>query len=297
MKIGIPRAMYYYIEPKWLDFFNYLNVPIIISKKTNNEIIRNGINIANDELCLSMKIFMGHVNSLKGKCDYLFLPRIDNYGLYEQMCPNYSGLYEIVKNQFEFDILDCNIDYKNKKDEYKAFLEIGKKLNFNYKIIKKAYKYSTIINNKRIKKNHIISYNKLKSDRPKILVVSHPYNVFDEYIGKPIIDYLDKECEVIISSNFDNRITNKLSDEICEDLYFKCSRDNVGSISLCLPYIDGILFITTFPCGLDSLVNEIIMRRIKKPYLNLVIDELNDNTGFETRLESFVDIIRGIKNV
>ena len=50
-----------------------------------------------------------------------------------------------------------------------------------------------------------------------------------------------------------------------EDLYFKCSKDNAGSISLCLPYIDGILFITTFPCGLDSLVNEVIMRRIKKP--------------------------------
>ena len=83
----------------------------------------------------------------------------------------------------------------------------------------------------------------------------------------------------------------------CEDLYFKCSKDNAGSISLCLPYIDGILFITTFPCGLDSLVNEVIMRRIKKPYLNLIVDELSDNTGFETRLESFVDIIRGIKNV
>ena len=66
---------------------------------------------------------------------------------------------------------------------------------------------------------------------------------------------------------------------------------------MCLPYIDGILFITTFPCGLDSLVNEVIMRRIKKPYLNLIVDELSDNTGFETRLESFVDIIRGIKNV
>ena len=39
------------------------------------------------------------------------------------------------------------------------------------------------------------------------------------------------------------------------------------------------------------------MRRIKKPYLNLIVDELSDNTGFETRLESFVDIIRGIKNV
>lgn len=298
MTIGIPRAMYYYLDNKWIDFFKYLNINVLLSPKTNNNIIKDGCSISNDEVCLSMKIFMGHVNALIGKCDYLFLPRIDNYGLYDQMCANYTGLYDIVKNQFNINILDCNIDYKNKKNEYKAFLEIGKKLKINKKDIKKAYNYSLILNNKRIKKNHIDSYNKLKSNKTKILIVAHSYNVYDDFIGKPIIDYLNKNnCEVILSCNFDNTITNKLSNKLCSNLYFKCSKDNIGSIELCYPYIDGILFITTFPCGLDSLVNEVVIRKLKKPYLNLIIDELNNNTGIETRLESFIDIVKGVKNV
>ena len=60
---------------------------------------------------------------------------------------------------------------------------------------------------------------------------------------------------------------------------------------MCKEKIDGILFLTTFPCGIDSLVTELVLRKIDKPYLNLVIDDLDSMSGIETRLESFVDII------
>ena len=40
MKIGIPRAMYYYIEPKWLDFFNYLNIEMELILQMMNYVYR-----------------------------------------------------------------------------------------------------------------------------------------------------------------------------------------------------------------------------------------------------------------
>lgn len=49
--------------------------------------------------------------------------------------------------------------------------------------------------------------------------------------------------------------------------------------------------LSSFPCGPDSLVNELIIRKIKLPIINLVIDDTNSFTGIETRLESFLDII------
>ena len=50
---------------------------------------------------------------------------------------------------------------------------------------------------------------------------------------------------------------------------------------------------SSFPCGPDSLVNEIILRRVKGiPILNLVLDGQEGSAGLETRLESFVDIIK-----
>lgn len=42
---------------------------------------------------------------------------------------------------------------------------------------------------------------------------------------------------------------------------------------------------------MDSLANELVMRKINKPYLNLVIDDLDASGGINTRIESFVDII------
>ena len=56
--------------------------------------------------------------------------------------------------------------------------------------------------------------------------------------------------------------------------------------------VDGIIFLTTFPCGPDSLVNELMIRKISDiPVTNILVDEQTSSTGLETRLESFIDII------
>ena len=58
--------------------------------------------------------------------------------------------------------------------------------------------------------------------------------------------------------------------------------------------VDGIITITAFGCGPDSLMVERITRRAKqfnKPLLNLTIDEQTGEAGFVTRLEAFVDML------
>ncbi len=52
-----------------------------------------------------------------------------------------------------------------------------------------------------------------------------------------------------------------------------------------------MIFISSFPCGPDSLANELAMRRIDLPYLNIIIDDIDALTGIETRIESFIDIL------
>ena len=137
--------------------------------------------------------------------------------------------------------------------------------------------------------------NKLFSDKLKILLVSHPYNTYDDLIGKDIITYLNKnDTEVIFSDKFDDKITNKLSLELSKDLYFKYSKDNIGSIIYTKDKINGIIFLSAFPCGPDSLVNELVMRKIEIPYINLVLDDSSSFTGIETRLESFIDMLKGV---
>ena len=58
--------------------------------------------------------------------------------------------------------------------------------------------------------------------------------------------------------------------------------------------IDGLITITAFGCGPDSLMIEDIKRKSRnfnKPLLNLTIDEHTGEAGFVTRLEAFCDML------
>ena len=131
--IGIPRSLHYYYYGNLLKkFFENLNCEVIISPKTNKNIMDRGIKCGYDEMCLSLKNYIGHVDYLKDKCDYVVIPRIDNYGLNDQTCTNFLAIYDIINNLFDIKILDYNIDYFHKEDELKGFINLGKKLNFSY---------------------------------------------------------------------------------------------------------------------------------------------------------------------
>ena len=71
------------------------------------------------------------------------------------------------------------------------------------------------------------------------------------------------------------------------------SEEIVGGVYLWKEKVDGIILVSAFPCGPDSMTNELLIRRIRGiPILTLVLDTQSGMAGIETRLESFLDIIR-----
>lgn len=293
IKIGLPRAFtYYYFNDLWKIFFKELNIDFIESPPTNKEIISNGLKYANDEMCLSFKIYLGHIDYLKDKCDYILVPRVDNYGKDNQTCTNFLAAFDIINNLFETKILDYNINLEGRIDELDGFLRIGKLLKISRYNVIKAYN-KAILETYKIKQNKIKkNMAKLENSGVKVLLVSHSYNTYDDYVGKQITTYLEEMGVTIIYSDmFDDKVTNELSYKLSDTIYFKYSKDNIGSIKLVQDKVDGIVFLSAFPCGLDSLVNELVMRKISKPYLNLVMDDVDSLTGIKTRIESFIDIL------
>lgn len=293
MKIGIPRSLYYYhYKDLWLSFFKRLGIEVVVSEKTNKEIMQKGIELSNDEMCISLKNYLGHVASLKDKCDYVLIPRIDNYGINNQTCTNYLSTYDIIHNLLDIPILNYNICLTEGYTEEKEFLKWSTILKKSKKEIKKAYKLAleeSIHTKISLEKKN---KQKLNSKKTKILIVSHPYNIFDSYIGGNLIKTLNEyNIEIIYSEYFNHTKTNILGNQICNNLYFKYAKEEVGSILMCEGKIDGIIFLTAFPCALDSLVIPLILRKVSIPSLHLIIDEENSSTGMITRIESFIDII------
>lgn len=294
-KVGIPRSLfYYYYGDIWKSFLNALKIPYIVSPKTNNNIMERGIKKAGDEMCLSLKNYLGHIDYLIEKCDLLLVPRINNYKTNNQTCTNFWAAYDIVNNIFNKKILSYNIDLEKGDTLKKGLYKIGKELKKEKKEIKKAYRKAIYEHNLIKNKNIEITDNKLKSAKTKILLISHPYNTYDTLIGQDIVNYLEKEnIEIIYSDKFDTKKTTNLSKKISKNLYFKYSKESIGALLYAMDKIDGIIFISSFPCAPDSLVNELTIRKIKKPNINIVLDSDLSFTGIETRLESFLDVIRG----
>ena len=111
IKIGIPRAFLYYRHYiLWKNFFEKLNCHIVLSPESSKEILDIGTKYSIDESCLSSKMYLGHIASLVDKCDYILVPRIENYGKKEKVCVKFNALHDIVKNLFpEMNILTYNI--------------------------------------------------------------------------------------------------------------------------------------------------------------------------------------------
>lgn len=296
--IGIPRGMLYYrYETLWKTFFTELGAEISISEPTTHRIAEQGMALTIDEACLSLKLYFGHVSELIGKCEYIFIPRYCNFGRNRDMCPRFHAMYDIAKNMFRDSgqkFLTCNIDVLRKETELKAFLSLGQALGCSVKSTLAAYKAAKK-QDERIWKEKIRKQ-KEQLDRVglKILIAGHDYLTHDAYVGKPITDFLKKNEAIPIEACVADRdAALKQSPKLSPTCKWQLSREIVGGIAMYRDKIDGIIFLSAFPCGPDAMVNELMLRRIDDlPMLNLVLDGQNGTAGTETRLESFLDIIR-----
>jgi len=296
MKIGIPRALqYFFYEDLWLHFFKNIDIETIVSPETNKEIVKMGVKHSIDEACFSSKIFIGHVEYLLDKCDMLFVPRIENSAVREEYCTRIFGLYDLVRNTFpDAKLLHADVNYLYRKRESNAFVEMGAVLGKSKEESLEAYK-NALATAEDIKKEKIRQQESvLHSGGMKVLIFSHAYNTYDACIGKEITDFFAKnDIKVVYADLIDEKEAKALTKEAYgKRVYWKVSAQLIGGIEKYKNHVDGIILISTFPCGPDSIFNELLIRVIKdKPILSLIIDEQDASAGIQTRLESFTDII------
>lgn len=294
MTIGLPRSLFYYRYQTLIrTFLNELDIDYIISDPSNKKILEEGKKLAPEESCISLKLFLGHIKNLQGKCDYILIPRLESIKKGEKICTNFYLLYDLVNNIFSENIIDMNINETKNLSEKNAFIELGMSLGFSYNKSNTAYKHAKE-KEKKVKTNNLLKQtNILNNENKKVLLAGHPYNIYDEYLSKPIINLLkEHNIDIVYSDIYDKKNIEKEVKEISEDIYFTKNKEIMGAISKYKNNVNGIILITAFPCGPDSIANELIIRKIKNiPILNIIIDELNSDTGIATRLESFIDII------
>ncbi|OUO92473.1 hypothetical protein B5F40_00820 [Gordonibacter sp. An230] len=127
-----------------------------------------------------------------------------------------------------------------------------------------------------------------------ILLAAHPYVAHDPYLGGALVDLLERMgATVLFTDETDRKRALQASFGFSNTLPWIVNRELVGSLMLLHERVDGIVLVSAFPCGPDSMTDDAIVRCIQgKPILNLTIDAQSGTAGLETRVESFVDILR-----
>ena len=296
--IGLPRAMLYFrYRTLWHAFFDELGIQTVVSGPTDRAVLEQGSARAIDEACLSLKIYLRHVEALCGKCDYILVPRVSSFGRHRNMCTRFEALPDLVKNIFRESgqkFLSYDLDVLHKKDEASAFQALGQTLGCSPRAVRKAYKAAEKTEQAQYKGLVREQEQLYRAEGLKILIAAHSYVIEDPYIGKTVTAYLKGAGVTPIRADLvdrDDALRHSL--ELSPTCKWEISREIVGSIAMHCGKVDGIILLSAFPCGPDSMVNELIARRVKRvPMLNLVLDSQSGTAGIETRLESFIDIIR-----
>jgi len=168
-----------------------------------------------------------------------------------------------------------------------------------YSYIKSYKAYKTAVKNALSIRLHLEKeqQNLLKRQSIKILLAGHPYNLYDALVGLPVTKFLkENNIDIFYSDRLPHKLIDKECDKISADIHWTHSKEVMASINYYQDKVDGIILLSSFPCGPDSLSNELVCHKIKNiPVISLIFEDLNSEVGVITRLESFIDILKNIK--
>lgn len=309
-RIGIPRALLYYrYGTLWTTFFEALGREVVLSVPTDKHIVAQGDALSNDECCLASKIYLGHVASLIGACDVVFVPSVGNVGRFKMFCTKFQALPDLVANTFADQRLktaSCLVNELEGGDMQEALVGLAAEFGVAPHEAKRAWKKaaraqahvertnSAAQNRRLILLEHTRRTAVETGEAPvAILLAAHPYLAHDPYVGGALTDMLERLGATVLHADaVDREQAAQASFEFSSTLPWIVNREIIGAITTLYDQVDGIVLMSAFPCGPDSMTDDAIVRCIQgKPILNLTIDAQGGTAGLETRVESFVDIL------
>lgn len=296
MKIGLPQAFIYYKHPGlWEDFFRALGMAVVLSGPTNRDILEAGVRITESESCLPVKVYYGHCQKLLNeKIDILFSPRYISLKKERLGCPKFFALADVIPYMFKTKVKIC-APYVNlaEKDLAGTMIGVAQKLGLTEEKAELAVTAALAKESKRQQEKERQFKRAINSSRPIVLLISHPYNLYDRFVNADLVRQLQRlGVETLM---IDWVPIRKHHDQ---DFFFHWdfAEEMLDQIDEVMGQgIAGGLQVSTFNCGCDSVIKEFVEKKFKqtrRPYMPLILDEHTAEAGIKTRLEAFVDTLK-----
>ncbi len=325
VKVGIPRTLSYYTyHPMWKTFLEELGAEVVVSNWTTREILDQGVKEAVSEACVPIKLFHGHVMDLLGKVDLLFIPRLVSTRGRKVFCPKFLGLPDMVRYSIENlpPLIDVRVDLRNGRRELwrvccrvaeyfgggflrtlRAYLKSLKALARFERLLRSGLTAPEAIKawGRGMDASDVISTGRGKQCKPdlRFAVLGYPYEIYDPFVSVDLVGKLrELGVEVVTSEMLAPEVLRRQSARLGKELFWMYSDEALKAAYHFFEYggVDGIIHVTAFGCGPDSMVDKMMELEAKRcrqiPFMSLMIDEHTGDAGVRTRLEAFVDMVR-----
>ncbi len=313
LQIGVPRALLYYkYFPLWKTFLEELGAEVVVSPPTNKHILNLGTEFAENEACLPVKVFYGHVLALKDKVDALFVPRIVSVEDKAYTCPKLLALPDLVR-AIDDDLPPVLGTTFNLRLGWRKFIsslyEFGSYFTRDFCRISRAFLIGLSRQSafeKRLREGVLLpealggeKTETIVNNDLTIGVAGHSYNIFDSYVSLNLIERLQKQnVRILTPEMVSPSVIEQTISGLPKSVFWTYEKEVIGSIFhwLKTDQVDGVIYLLSFACGPDSLIQVLIEQEARKissvPLMSIVIDEHSGEAGLITRLEAFLDMIK-----
>jgi predicted CoA-substrate-specific enzyme activase len=309
--VGIPRSLLVYdYAPLLIGFLNALDARVVLSSKTTQEIMEQAVELSYTDSCFPLKLLHGHVAALHNKVDYVLYPCAIRLGEKDgdenqkYSCPLIQASPFIVSQALNLGerLLIPTIDFsQGDADTIKSLASVAVKMGFSSRRSKKAA-LAGIEAQRRFETERTVFGNKLlkqlhESDQLGVVLISRSYMSQDSGANLGIAEKLAQLGVVPIPLDYlplDSIDPKEYSDRP----YWSYESKFIAGTAIVTsdPHLYGLI-LTNFGCGPNSLILRIVEDITgNKPLGQLEIDEHAAEAGIVTRLEAFVDTIKGYAN-
>lgn len=310
--------MFYECYPQWKRFFELLGITVTVSGETSCQTISEGISAAVNEACYPVKVFYGHVAELQRRAvDCIFVPRLVSVEPKYYICPKFMGIPDMVRAQLgnrppiiDFTVDCCRSSGHLRKELDKCADQLGLSRTKTQQAWRNAAsaleEVSAICREGYTLKEAIAVWEggnrpDKNWNKPKIGVLGHCYTINDPAVNMNLAQKLREiGVEPVMPEMMERSSIETAALHMGKRVFWSAGRRCSGA-ALYMdrePGIAGIVYLACFGCGPDSIVGAALEPRIaSKPFMRLTLDEHSAETGMQTRLEAFYDMIRRRKRV
>jgi predicted nucleotide-binding protein (sugar kinase/HSP70/actin superfamily) len=316
--------LYYSYFPLWRAFFTEMGAEVVVSPETNKAVLDAGLRSALDETCLPVKLFFGHVLALTGLVDYLLVPRLISVEPKAYICPKFMGLPDMLRARIPNlpPLIDVDVDFSRGTGNWENVLSsMGRLLAGDRRLIRQACRSAQAAQSlfqEQLEKGWLLpealngrvpsGRGERGTERPappppgsgrlNIALLGHAYNIYDEYISMNLIERLrSMGARVSTADLVPQSVIDEQAGTLPKKLFWTLGKKMIGAaFAFCdIRQFDGMIYLSSFGCGPESLVGELLARWAKRrrdiPFMPLTIDEHTGAAGLVTRLEAFTDML------